>query len=708
MRTTKTRALVLFEVALIIALVLAPFLSAPRRVLAQESLGGYEVAVQRNVMVEMRDGVHLATDIYRPARNGQPVEGRFATVVTRTVYNKACCPPVDITPDYFVTRGYVFIAQDVRGRYRSEGHWRPFRDDGSDGVDLLKWIGEQPWSNGKVGTTGVSYGGGTQHAVALANAPNLAAMVPVDAMSNAGRYGIRHNGAFELRWLNWAFTLGAATERAPGAQGRDIAVAHAASDPAGIDALGDLGGHVRDYVTKLPLRPGITPLRFARDYETWLIEAMGHGANDSFWTDMGLGVVEHIREYKDVPAYHVTGTYDSWAASVANLNFVELTRSKKSLQRLIIGPWTHSQQTRSFAGLAEFGPSAAIDLNALKLRWFDRWLKDVDNGVDREPPVRIFVMGGGDGHKTPEGRLFVGGVWRDEYEWPVARAVSTTYYLHADKTLSTEAPGVSSPTRYRFDPRHAVPTIGGNISSQGTLMSNGAQDQKCRSDYWLCEDERPLSVRPDVLVFQTPPLGRDVEVTGRIVVKLWASSDGPDTDFTAKLVDVYPRNRDFPDGVDLNIGDSIVRARYRESLTKPKALEPGKPYEFTIELYPTSLVFQHGHRIRLDVSSSNFPRFDVNPNTGEELNNNRSVRVAVNSIYHDPRHPSRIVLPIVPAGSVPLVARSVVPANEDSDSIELPLGTVKPAIRKLRLRQDVERILSPNDTVKRNAPVFPE
>ena len=196
-----------------------------------------------------------------------------------------------------------------------------------------------------------------------------------------------------------------------------------------------------------------------------------------------------------------------------------------------------------------------------------------------------------------------------------------------------------------------MPTLGGNISSQGELASAGATDQRCRPTLWTCKDSNPLSARNDVLVFQTPPLTRDVEVTGRLIVRLWAASDSPDTDFTAKLIDVYPPNADFPGGIDLNIGDSIVRARYRNGAASAEMLEPGRPYEFTIEMYPTSLAFKRGHRIRLDVSSSNFPRFDVNPNTGEPLNDNRRWRVAENAVYHDPQHPSHIVLPIIPAST---------------------------------------------------------
>jgi putative CocE/NonD family hydrolase len=622
---------------------LALFAALP--VLAQPSAPAetpYGVFAAKDVMIAMRDGVKLATDIYRPARGGAPVEGRFPAIMERTPYNKESGAAA--VADYFVPRGYVVIRQDVRGRYKSEGRWRPVRDDPSDGFDTAQWIGSQPWSDGGIGTMGSSYGGATQHALAIGNAPYLKAMIPRNAMSDIGLYGIRHNGAFELRFFNWVLTLGNAT----GTPNAGPAAARAAADPAAAAALVELGKHVREYVRGLPLRPGTTPLRFAPDYEAWLTEAMSHGDYDDFWKDAGSSVVDHLREYKDVPEYHTTGWYDSWGTPVANLNFVELRKTKKSLQRLIVGPWIHSAENRSFAGEAQFTEDAALDLMAFQFRWFDRWLKGIDNGVDREPPVRIYVMGGGDAHRTPEGRIFVGGHWREEREWPLARTASTPYFLHAHGTLSPNQPGADPPITYAFDPRNPVPTIGGNVSSQGELMFQGPADQRCRADFWLCADSRPLSSRNDVLVFQTPPLASNLEVTGRLIVKLWASSDSPDTDFTAKLIDVYPPNPDFPGGVDLNIADSIVRARYRGGPGPARLLQPGEPYEFTIEMYPTSLVFQRGHRIRLDISSSNFPRFDVNPNTGEPLNDNRSWRIAQNTIYMDPKHPSRIVLPVVP------------------------------------------------------------
>jgi uncharacterized protein len=624
------------------------FTSLQLQISAQASETTYDVAVERNVIITMRDGVPLACDIYRPALSGKPVEQKFPVILERTPYGKQT---VESWAQYFVPRGYIAIGQDVRGRYGSEGKWRPFRDDGADGFDTLQWIGAQPWSNGRVGTVGTSYPGGTQHALALANPPFLVTMIPADAMSDFGRYGVRHNGAFEMRWMNWIFNIG-------GPNG-----SHASRDPKTREELLKLGEQVREYAKNMPLRRGTTPLKLNREYEDWLVEAMSHGDYDSFWKDSGDDVVEHVADYKDIPVYHLGGWYDSWGTQVANLNYVTLSKAKKSLQRLIMGPWTHGGRTRSYAGEAEFGPEAAIDFNAFEQRWFDHWLKGIDNGVEHEPPVRIFVMGGGDAHKTPEGRIFVGGHWRNENEWPLTRAKETPYYLRANGVLSEQKPSAEAPSSYQFDPMHPVPTLGGNISSHNAppshkntiarpgdsnnLMEQGAYDQRCRPEIWTCDDSRPLSARNDVLVFLTEPLAQEIEVTGRLIVHLWASSSAPDTDFTAKLVDVYPPNADFPAGVDLNVADSIVRARYRESLEHATFMKPGTVYPFTIEMYPTSLVFQKGHRIRLDISSSNFPRFDINPNTGEPLNDNRRSAIAVNTIYHDALHPSHIVLPVV-------------------------------------------------------------
>ncbi|MCI0615901.1 CocE/NonD family hydrolase, partial [bacterium] len=591
----------------------------------------------KNLMVPMRDDVHLATDIYEPSKNGVLASGKFPTLLIRTPYDRS---RFDDYAAIFVKRGYVFIVQSVRARYGSEGHFRFMRDDVADGFDTANWITSQSWSDGKIGMLGGSYEGGTQHAMAMSNPPGLKAMVPLVAATDVGRYGLRHNGAFELRFFTWLFSCGnpidSPTYNAyyPGDEATQRALANGMKD-------------YKFYVTSLPYRAGTSPLRSAPEYESALIEAMSHGDYDSYWKDIGVDVVAHINDHKDIPIHHISGWYDSWDLNVANLNYVNLAKTKKSLQRLTMGPWIHAGLGNSFAGEAEFGPEAQMDIEELEIKWMDRWLKGIENGVDKEDPVRIFVMGGDDGHKTPEDRVFVGGHWRSEKEWPLKRAAITPYYIHSNGSLSATKPAAANPSVIEFDPKHPVPSIGGNVSSQIGLMQAGPYDQHCRPDVMGCTDNRSLSARNDVLVFQTAPLEENLEVTGPLIVNLWASSSAVDTDFTAKLVDVYPPNKDFPNGVELNLADSVVRARYRDSLEKATLMTPGKVYKFRIELNPTSILFTKGHRIRLDISSSNFPRFDVNPNTGEPLNNNRRTAVAVNSIYHDPEHPSNIELPVI-------------------------------------------------------------
>ena len=608
----------------------------------------YDIAVFRNVMIAMRDGVKLATNLYRPALNGKLVEGKFPVILERTPYGKE---GGEWMTDDFVPAGFVVVRQDVRGRYDSEGSWRFFRDDVNDGYDTAKWIGEQPWSNGAIGTVGTSYPGGTQLALAQSNPPYLKAMVPAYATSDSGHFGVRHNGAFELRWMNWILNLA-------GPEG-----SRAAKNPGTRDALAQLREQVRDYARDTPFRAGATPLRLNPEYEDWLVRAMSDGDNDEFWKNSGNDVPSHVAELKDVPAYQISGWYDSNLGATV-LNYDALRKNKKSLQRLILGPWWHGGQGNSTAGEAEFGPEAGIRLIDLQLRWFDRWLKGIDNGVDREPPVKIFVMGGGDAHKTPDGKIYVGGHWRDENEWPLTRAVVTPYYQRDHGLLSPEKPGNEAAVMFQFDPNHPVPSLGGNAAAHngppsghnrierpgdsGNLMEQGPFDQRCRPELWFCDDVRPLSARNDVLVFQTEVLDKDMEVTGPLSVKLWAASNAPDTDFTVKLIDVYPPSKDFPGGFALNVQDGILRARYRNSLEHAELMKPGEVYALTIEMYPTAMVFQKGHRIRLDVSSSNFPRFDVNPNTGEPLNDNRRWAMALNTIYHDDQHPSQILLPIIP------------------------------------------------------------
>jgi putative CocE/NonD family hydrolase len=325
---------------------------------------------------------------------------------------------------------------------------------------------------------------------------------------------------------------------------------------------------------------------------------------------------------------------------------------KKSRQVLLMGPWTHGGWGVSYAGDIDFGNHSSINYNDLRLSWFDHFLKGMYTEVADWPPVKIFVMGTGDGTANYQGRLHHGGYWRDEQAFPLPDTQFIPYYLHADGSLSPASPSGSHisetpPSRFSFDPRDPVPTIGGGISAGDPIMRPGGFDQRGRSSFFGCKDSLPLNARGDVLTFQTEPLESDIEVTGPIAVKLYASSSARDTDFTAKLIDVCPLNDDYPDGLAINLTDSIIRARYRSGWDKPELMEPGEVYQFSFQLYPTSNVFRKGHRIRLDISSSNFPRFDVNPNTGGDLGLERRFEIAHQSIYHDSEHPSQVVLPVI-------------------------------------------------------------
>jgi len=599
--------------------------------------GTYEVSRQHNVMVPMRDGVRLATDVYLPAKDGQPLAERRPTILMRSPYGKGSAEKGHSDAHYFARYGYAVVFQDTRGRYDSEGTWHMLLDDGPDGFDTVEWIAQQSWSDGKVGTIGTSYVGGTQHALAMTGSPHLTTVIPVDAMSNLGYASMRNGGAFELRFWNWIML-----NAGRGSQYQ--------RDPAAAKALSEMAGQRIHYLLNLPLRAGTTPLKQAPAYEQWLVEAMGHGMNDDFWRQNNI--VDHARQYKDMPVYLVGGWYDSWASNTT-ANFVALTKAIRGPVYLIMGPWIHGQQGRSSHGQVSFGPAAAIpDPLAWRREWYDHWLKGLDNSVGKAEPfrtkVRIFVMGSGDGSKDAKGLLEHGGFWRDEQQWPLARARTTNYYLWPNGSLRDQPPpGDAGRTSLQFDPRRPVPTIGGNISSNNDIMLQGAWDQRGGPHIWNGQEPLPLSARNDVLVFQSEPLPADIEVTGELAVRLWVSSSAVDTDFTAKLIDVYPPSPSWPGGFDLNIGDGIQRLRFRDSLQKETLMEPGKIYPITIKLYPTSNIFKKGHRIRVDVSSSNFPRFDVNPNTGEPLNRNRRQVVAVNTVHHDADHPSHIVLPVI-------------------------------------------------------------
>jgi putative CocE/NonD family hydrolase len=398
------------------------------------------------------------------------------------------------------------------------------------------------------------------------------------------------------------------------------------------------------------LREGASPLRLLPSYERWVLDLFSHGEYDAYWRQRGYAISQYYDEHADVPTLYLGGWYDSYARATCE-NFVALSKRKRSRQVLLMGPWTHGGWGVSNAGEVDFGTHSVINYNDVRLAWFDHFLKGKRTEVATWAPVRIFVMGAGesgDGRPNYQGRLNHGGAWRDETDWPLPDTRFTPYYLHAGGALSPVRPDApAAPPRFTFDSRDPVPTIGGGISAADPVIGPGAFDQRGRPDFFGCRDTLPLNARADVLTFQTAPLERDLEVTGPIEVTLYAASSARDTDFTAKLIDVHPPSADYPEGLAINLTDSVIRARYRNGWEQPEVLDPDQVYAFTFPLYPTSNVFRRGHCIRVDVISSNFPRFDVNPNTGGALGVERRFEVAHQAIYHDAAHPSHVVLPLI-------------------------------------------------------------
>ena len=618
-----------------------------------------DVVVEQDVMVPMRDGVNLAADIYHPVKNGLPLNPKLPALLERTPYDKKQ-KDRQSRAAFFARNGYTVITEDCRGCYGSEGEFYFLKDEPYDGYDTIEWIAGQPWSDGKVGTYGTSYMSWVQSAAATQNPPHLTCMFPNMSGWNNHTSSMRHGGAMELRFMAWAFWHSTLNTNH-----------NLKNNKPWIDkALNNTD--FRDMLTRMPIRRGHTPLALVPNYEQWCFDIFTRADYDDFWKQPCFATEEHLEQHADVPAYFCGGWYDSFTRSTLE-SFKSINSAKKSHIKVLMGPWTHGTYTTelSKAGDIDLGPKAALEsFDELHLRWFDRWLKDVDNGIDREAPVQIFVMGDGSGNKTSDGRLDHGGYWRYEQEWPLDRTEYTRFYLNDNGLLSTQLPDVkSSSTSYLSDPNNPVPTIGGNFSSLDyiktpppdidlTLLPSierrahitpmGGFNQHEGSDFFGCKPPYlPLASRPDVLVFQSPPLDNDVEVTGSPSVKLWISSSALDTDFTAKLIDVYPPNEDYPQGYALNLNDSILRTRYRNNRNQGELMEPDEVYEIEITLYPTSNLFKKGHRIRLDIASSNFPRFDVNPNTGEPIGLNRMVTIAKNTVYHDQNHLSHVVLPII-------------------------------------------------------------
>jgi len=557
----------------------------------------YEVMVERGVAAKMRDGVTLRADIYRPK-----AEGKFPVLLVRTPYDKTGEMNFGLRA---AARGYVVISQDVRGRFTSEGEWYPFKNESLDGYDTVEWAAALPYSNGKVGMFGGSYVGATQYLAAIAKPPHLAGICPTVTASNYHDGWTYQGGAFE-QWFNESWTSGLAldTMRRRSEKG-----------------MNPLEGNRVLPLISYPVLEAPSSAGIATYFTDWL----AHPNYDNYWKQ--ISIEDHYADIQ-VPIYGIGAWYDIFLGGTLR-NYVRLkkeagTEVARKGQRLEVTVGGHAGGGRKI-GAVDFGEKLDADGDGRVLQWYDWLLKGEANGVDKEKPVRIFVMGKNE--------------WRDEDDWPLARAKNTRYYLHSasaanglggNGTLNTTAPAEEKADQYVFDPSDAVPTIGGPLCCQRLPTGVGPEDQ------------RPSEQRTDVLVYTTAAFAKDTEVTGPVSLDLYVSSSAVDTDFTGKLVDVWP------DGFAQNLTEGILRLRYRNSQEKPELANPGETYHITVDLWATSNVFLAGHKLRLEVSSSNFPRFDRNLNTGEEQARATRMVKATNMIFHDKAHPSALIVPIVP------------------------------------------------------------
>ena len=571
-----------------------------------------------NVPARMRDGVILYADIWRP-----DTEDKYPAILTRLPYRKGAhmMKPGYMNPQRIARTGYAVVIQDCRGTGESEGEHYHFRSEPEDGYDTVEWVSAQTWCDGNVGMYGPSYLGGTQWLAAVTQPPHLKAICPAEAAATIRGLPTCKDGVFNLQG-SIVHTLRSSAD--------DIRRSKLAAEKkkALLGRLVHILDNIEEQYLFLPLKdvPAIKMLQeigVANFYEDWLT----HLADDEYWGQLLSPVpIEKVA----VPAFHMSGWSDFMASGVLkNFNAMKeragSEQSRKN-QKLLMGPWGHGVDLLSSGGELDFGIGSsgdAADVTGMHIRWFDYWLKGIDNGIMDEPPVRIFVMGDN--------------VWRDENEWPLARAEYTNYYFHSrgranslfgDGILSVDIPCEEEPDIYLYDPRNPVPTKWG-VSGLNTYASD-------------IQDQQGIEERADILVYTTTLLAKDLEVTGPIEIKLFASSSAVDTDFTGKLVDVWPNGKAY------NLVEGIVRARHRESGSEAKLIEPGKIYEYSIDLRDTSNVFKAGHRIRIEISSSNFPKYDRNLNTGHPIGQDAEMKIAVQTIYHDKRLRSHVLLPVIP------------------------------------------------------------
>jgi uncharacterized protein len=565
----------------------------------------FTVKVESGVSAKMRDGVTLKADIYNPE-----ADGPFPVLLQRTPYNKMGWS-VDFAYKA-AAHGYIVVIQDVRGRYTSEGDWYTFVHEAQDGYDTVEWVAALPHSNGKVGMFGGSYVGATQMLAATAHPPHLAGICPVVTASNYHDGWTYQGGAFE-QWFDESWSSGLAQDTL------NRAVEKATNARKGESVL-PLSNYPLYNLAPADRVNVATPV-----LAQYLLDWLAHPNYDDYWKRLNLE-----DRYPDirVPALHIAAWYDIFLGGSIR-NYVGLreragTPEARKGQQLLITIGGHAGSGRKI-GEIDFGPEAAkFEEGDVALRWYDFLFKGIQNDFANGKPVKLFVMG------TNQ--------WRDEDDWPLARAKSARYFLHSERransskgdgSLSAKAPAAEAADKFAYDPGKPVPTIGGPLCCDSEHLAPGPYDQ------------RSLEERDDVLVYSTPALEHDLEVTGPVRLEFFASSSAVDTDFTAKLVDVSS------DGTAINLTEGILRAKYRDSQETPTPLVPGKVYPLAIDLWATSNVFRAGHRIRLEVSSSNFPRFDRNLNTGESAATSTRYVTATNTILHDAAHPSALVLPIV-------------------------------------------------------------
>jgi hypothetical protein len=564
----------------------------------------YDVLIERGVEAKMRDGIVLRADIYRPK-----ADGKFPVLLQRTPYDKRAGVDFGLRA---ASQGYVVIIQDVRGRYTSEGEWSPFRHESQDGYDTVEWAASLPYSNGKVGMFGGSYVGATQMLAAMATPPHLAGIHPFVTASNYHENWTYQGGAFE-QWFNDSWTSILALDTlSRRAQARENALHRVLKLPLASYPLFD--ADVDGDSTETP--QGLAP---------YFVDWLAHPGYDDYWKQ--VSIEDHFAQIM-VPSFHIGAWYDIFlGGSLRNYLGIKARGGSEEArrgQRLMVITGGHSGAGPR-VGEVDFGRYSVVNDDDQVLRWYDYLLKGVKNGLESEKPVKLFVLGKN--------------LWREEDDWPLTRARNTRFYLHSqgkanslsgDGTLSTSEPANEHADQYVYDPADPVPTRGGPLCCDPAHLTPGAVDQ------------RPVEARSDVLVFSTPPFKEDFEVTGPVSVDLYASSSAVDTDFTAKLVDVWPN------GFAQNLTEGILRARYRNSPERVEFINPGETYKLSLDLWATSNVFLKGHKLRLEISSSNFPRFDRNLNTGEEASRGTRWVKATNTIVHDREHPSSVVLPVVP------------------------------------------------------------